>query len=145
MQRIVGILARLRRHRCILEKSRNSQKQRTQKGRKFPSVLNIGTVLVGVLWRGVLKRAAVEHASFTLRNSLWLPLNKSVSPWWIDWAIPITRGTSLATAGLTFCPLVLRKSKYHIKYDVRGETVRRDFHLLTGSYDRTNQGSGEGV
>ena len=50
-------------HRCILEKSTNSQKQRTRKGCEFSSVLNIGRVLVGVLWRGILKRAAVEHAA----------------------------------------------------------------------------------
>ena len=36
---------------------------------RLSSVLNIGTVLVGVLWRSVLKRAAVEHASLTLGNS----------------------------------------------------------------------------
>ena len=36
---------------------------------RLSSVLNIGTVLDGVLWRSVLKRAAVEHASLTLGNS----------------------------------------------------------------------------
>ena len=38
----------------------------SRKGRKFLSVLNIGTVLVSV---SILKWAAVEHASFTLGNS----------------------------------------------------------------------------
>ena len=27
--------------------------------------------------------------------------------------------------------LLLRTSKYHLHYEVRGETVRRNFHLLT--------------
>ena len=62
----------LRTHRCILEKSWNSQNKGCVKGTNFRGVLNIGTVLVGVLWRGVLKMAAVEHASFTLGNSLHL-------------------------------------------------------------------------
>ena len=60
-QWIVGILACLRMHRCILEKSWNSQKQRTRKGCEIPSVCNIGTVLVGVLWLGILKSILPSH------------------------------------------------------------------------------------
>ena len=49
--------------------------------------VNIGIVLVGVLWRSVLKRVAVEHASFTLGNSflfsslVFKEIEKGVNPW----------------------------------------------------------------
>ena len=42
-----------------------------EKGANFRVFLNIGTVLLGVLGRSVLKRAAVEYVSFTLGNSLF--------------------------------------------------------------------------
>ena len=71
-----GFFGSLRAHRCILEKSWNSEKQRTGKGREFPSILNIGTVLVSVLRRDVLKRAAVERASSTSGNSLGILLRR---------------------------------------------------------------------
>ena len=64
-QRIVGILARW----GSIDPSLKYLRILKNKGRKFPSVLNNGTALVCVLWRGVLKRAAVERASFTLEHS----------------------------------------------------------------------------
>ena len=48
--------------------SLKNPKQRTRKGSEFPSVVNIGTVRLGVLWRSIQKRVSVEHASSTLGN-----------------------------------------------------------------------------